>query len=163
QRRSFRTQPHPETRNAPRRPLFQSWKRRTPPFQLAHLYRENRHRERGRSRRDCHATILLRMSIEFHLEKTAGKARTARLHPPHAAIATPVFMPVGTVASVKGVPQDTLEDLGAQIILGNTYHLYLRPSVETVRKLGGLHGFMSWNRAILTDSGGFQVFSLSEL
>ncbi len=72
-------------------------------------------------------------------------------------------MPVGTVASVKGVPQDLLEDLGAQIILGNTYHLYLRPGIETVRKLGGLHGFMSWDRAILTDSGGFQVFSLSEL
>ncbi len=72
-------------------------------------------------------------------------------------------MPVGTVATVKGVPQDIVEDLGAQIILGNTYHLYLRPGVETVRKMGGLHGFMSWNRAILTDSGGFQVFSLSEL
>ena len=72
-------------------------------------------------------------------------------------------MPVGTVASVKGVPQDTLEELGAQIILGNTYHLYLRPGIETVRRMGGLHGFMSWNRAILTDSGGFQVFSLSEL
>jgi len=72
-------------------------------------------------------------------------------------------MPVGTVASVKAVPQDILEDLGAQIILGNTYHLYLRPGVETVRRMGGLHGFMSWDRAILTDSGGFQVFSLSEL
>jgi len=82
---------------------------------------------------------------------------------PHGEIQTPVFMPVGTVASVKGVPQDVLEELGAQIILGNTYHLYLRPGVETVRKMGGLHGFMSWNRAILTDSGGFQVFSLSEL
>jgi len=103
------------------------------------------------------------MSIEFHIEKTADKARTAKLRTPHAEIATPVFMPVGTGASVKGVPQDILEDLGAQIILGNTYHLYLRPGVETVRKLGGLHRFMSWNRAILTDSGGFQVFSLSEL
>src|SRR5215472_9271023 len=72
-------------------------------------------------------------------------------------------MPVGTVASVQGVGQDLLEGLGAQIILGNTYHLYLRPGVETVRKMGGLHGFMSWRRAILTDSGGFQVFSLSEL
>ena len=72
-------------------------------------------------------------------------------------------MPVGTVASVKGVPQDTLEELGAQIILGNTYHLYLRPGIETVRQMGGLHGFMSWRRAILTDSGGFQVFSLNEL
>src|SRR5205823_4429328 len=81
----------------------------------------------------------------------------------HGEIETPVFMPVGTLASVKGVPQDVLEELGVQILLGNTYHLYLRPGVETVRKMGGLHGFMSWNRAILTDSGGFQVFSLNEL
>src|SRR6476660_3623279 len=72
-------------------------------------------------------------------------------------------MPVGTAGTVKAVPQDILEDLGAQIILGNTYHLYLRPGHELVRKLGGLHKFMSWNRALLTDSGGFQVFSLSEL
>jgi queuine tRNA-ribosyltransferase len=72
-------------------------------------------------------------------------------------------MPVGTVASVKGVPQDILEDLDVQILLGNTYHLYLRPGVETVRRIGGLHGFMAWPRAILTDSGGFQVFSLNEL
>jgi len=72
-------------------------------------------------------------------------------------------MPVGTVASVKGVPQDVLEELGVEILLGNTYHLYLRPGVEQVRKLGGLHRFMSWSRAILTDSGGFQVFSLSDL
>jgi queuine tRNA-ribosyltransferase len=70
---------------------------------------------------------------------------------------------VGTVASVKGVPQDIVEELGAQIILGNTYHLYLRPGVEIVRRMGGLHRFMSWDRALLTDSGGFQVFSLSEL
>ena len=103
------------------------------------------------------------MSVNFQLEKTSGKARTGRLVTPHAVIETPVFMPVGTVATVKGVPQDILEDLGAQIILGNTYHLYLRPGVETVRRMGGLHGFMSWLRAILTDSGGFQVFSLSEL
>jgi len=103
------------------------------------------------------------MSLEFLIEKTSGPGRRGRLRTPHAEIETPVFMPVGTVASVKGVPQDTLEELGAQIILGNTYHLYLRPGVETVRKMGGLHGFMSWNRAILTDSGGFQVFSLSEL
>ena len=103
------------------------------------------------------------MSLEFSIRKTTGQARLGRLVTPHAEIETPVFMPVGTVASVKGVPQDTLEELGAQIILGNTYHLYLRPGVETVRKMGGLHGFMSWKRAILTDSGGFQVFSLSEL
>ncbi len=72
-------------------------------------------------------------------------------------------MPVGTLASVKGVPQDVLEELGVQILLGNTYHLYLRPGVEQVRKLGGLHRFMAWPRAILTDSGGFQVFSLNDL
>jgi queuine tRNA-ribosyltransferase len=72
-------------------------------------------------------------------------------------------MPVGTLGSVKGVPQDVLEELGVQILLGNTYHLYLRPGVETVRKMGGLHRFMAWNRAILTDSGGFQVFSLTDL
>jgi len=103
------------------------------------------------------------MSISFHIDCTRGQGRTGRLFTPHAEIETPVFMPVGTVASVKGVPQDTLEELGAQIILGNTYHLYLRPGVSTVRKLGGLHGFMAWRRAILTDSGGFQVFSLNEL
>jgi queuine tRNA-ribosyltransferase len=103
------------------------------------------------------------MSLSFHIDKTSGKARTGRLLTPHGEVRTPVFMPVGTVASVKGVPQDTLEELGAHIILGNTYHLYLRPGVETVRRMGGLHGFMSWRRSILTDSGGFQVFSLSEL
>src|SRR5580698_416373 len=103
------------------------------------------------------------MSLDFRIKHIAGTARRASLTTPHAEIQTPVFMPVGTVASVKGVPQDTLEELGAHIILGNTYHLYLRPGVETVRKLGGLHGFMSWRRAILTDSGGFQVFSLNEL
>ena len=72
-------------------------------------------------------------------------------------------MPVGTQATVKGVPQDVLEELGVEILLGNTYHLMLRPGVEQIRKLGGLHSFMSWPRAILTDSGGFQVFSLSQL
>ena len=103
------------------------------------------------------------MPLQFQIEKVSGRARAGRMLTPHQEIETPVFMPVGTVASVKGVPQDTLEELGAQIILGNTYHLYLRPGVGTVRRLGGLHGFMSWPRAILTDSGGFQVFSLSEL
>jgi queuine tRNA-ribosyltransferase len=103
------------------------------------------------------------VSISFHIDTTSGKARAARLLTPHAEIETPVFMPVGTLASVKGVPQDTLEELGAKIILGNTYHLYLRPGVETVRRMGGLHRFMAWPRAILTDSGGFQVFSLNEL
>src|SRR5246500_688 len=103
------------------------------------------------------------MALEFSVQKINGKGRSGRLVTPHAEIETPVFMPVGTLASVKAVPQDTLEELGAQIILGNTYHLYLRPGVETVRRLGGLHEFMSWPRAILTDSGGFQVFSLNEL
>jgi queuine tRNA-ribosyltransferase len=103
------------------------------------------------------------MSISFDIDSASGQARLGRLMTPHAEIETPVFMPVGTVGSVKGVPQDILEDVGAQIILGNTYHLYLRPGVATVRKLGGLHGFMAWRRAILTDSGGFQVFSLNEL
>src|SRR5277367_6043986 len=78
-------------------------------------------------------------------------------------VETPVFMPVGTLASVKGVPHDLLEELGVEILLSNTYHLFLRPGVETVRQLGGLHRFMSWDRSILTDSGGFQVFSLNEL
>src|SRR5882672_6387906 len=103
------------------------------------------------------------MSLELLIESRNGPARTGRLHAPHGEIETPVFMPVGTVATVKGVPQDLLEDLGVQILLGNTYHLYLRPGVDTVRGMGGLHGFMSWDRAILTDSGGFQVFSLNEL
>ena len=85
------------------------------------------------------------------------------MHLPHATVDTPVFMPVGTQGTVKGIPQDALDELGVQILLGNTYHLYLRPGVDTVRKMGGLHGFMSWDRAILTDSGGFQVWSLSEL
>lgn len=103
------------------------------------------------------------MSLDFLIETSHAAARTGRLHTPHGEVETPVFMPVGTVASVKGVPQDILEDLGVEILLGNTYHLYLRPGVETVRRMGGLHGFMSWPRAILTDSGGFQVFSLNEL
>ena len=103
------------------------------------------------------------MSIEFKIESETGSGRVGRLLTPHGEIATPVFMPVGTAATVKGVPQDILEELGVQILLGNTYHLYLRPGIEQIRSLGGLHRFMSWDRAILTDSGGFQVFSLSEL
>jgi queuine tRNA-ribosyltransferase len=118
----------------------------------------------GRIRPQLHALLQSQsMSISFDIDSASGQARLGRLMTPHAEIETPVFMPVGTVGSVKGVPQDILEDLGAQIILGNTYHLYLRPGVATVRKLGGLHGFMAWRRAILTDSGGFQVFSLNEL
>ena len=103
------------------------------------------------------------MSIQFKIEATNGAARKGRLITPHGEIETPVFMPVGTLATVKGVSQDILEELDVQVLLGNTYHLYLRPGVEQVRKLGGLHRFMAWPRAILTDSGGFQVFSLNEL
>ena len=80
---------------------------------------------------------------------------------PHGVIETPVFMPVGTTATVKALTQEALEEIGAGIILANTYHLYLRPGHELIRKLGGLHAFMSWRKAILTDSGGYQVFSLA--
>lgn len=97
------------------------------------------------------------------MEAQAGPARLGRIQTPHGAVETPAFMPVGTFGSVKAAPHDMLEELGAQIILSNTYHLYLRPGHELIRSLGGLHKFMSWERAILTDSGGFQVFSLSDL
>jgi len=100
---------------------------------------------------------------QFQLEVTRGSARAGKLVTAHGVVETPVFMPVGTLGSVKGVAPDVLEELGVEILLGNTYHLYLRPGVETVRRMGGLHGFMGWERAILTDSGGFQVFSLNHL
>lgn len=90
-------------------------------------------------------------------------ARLGRLTTPHGVIETPAFMPVGTAATVKGQTQQDLENLDVQILLSNTYHLFLRPGHEVVRKMGGLHKFMAWPRAILTDSGGYQVFSLSEL
>jgi queuine tRNA-ribosyltransferase len=103
------------------------------------------------------------VTLPFNIQAQAGSARQARISTAHGPVETPAFMPVGTAGTVKAVSQDILEDLGAQIILGNTYHLYLRPGHELVRKMGGLHKFMSWERALLTDSGGFQVFSLSEL
>jgi len=134
------------------------------------------------------------MSLEFEIAKTsAGGGRRAQLTLPHGAVQTPVFMPVGTAATVKAVPQETLEGLGprvqgpgprgqeqkqkqkqgqeadsdsgrgAEIILANTYHLYLRPGHELIRRAGGVHRFMSWERPMLTDSGGFQVFSLAKL
>jgi queuine tRNA-ribosyltransferase len=99
----------------------------------------------------------------FQIQAQAGPARAGRISTAHGDVETPAFMPCGTAGTVKAVPQDVLEDLGAQIILGNTYHLYLRPGHELIRGLGGLHKFMSWQRALLTDSGGFQVFSLSGL
>ncbi len=104
------------------------------------------------------------MSSSFEIAKTdPSGARRGRLTTPHGTVETPFFMPVGTQASVKALTQEALEELGAEIILANTYHLYLRPGHELVRRLGGLHQFMSWPRAILTDSGGYQVFSLSGL
>jgi queuine tRNA-ribosyltransferase len=103
------------------------------------------------------------MSLQFSIEARGGDARAGRLITPHGEIRTPVFMPVGTLGSVKGVPQEVLEELGVEILLSNTYHLYLRPGIEQVRQLGGLHRFMGWERGLLTDSGGFQVFSLSQL
>ena len=104
------------------------------------------------------------MSFRFEVLKTDPTgARLGRLKTPHGVIETPAFMPVGTAATVKGLTQDTLESLGVQILLSNTYHLYLRPGHELIRELGGLHSFMSWQHPILTDSGGFQVFSLADL
>ena len=104
------------------------------------------------------------MNFSFEVSKTDHTgARRGRLATPHGTVETPFFMPVGTQATVKGLTQEALEEVGAEIILANTYHLYLRPGHELIRKLGGLHQFMSWPRAILTDSGGFQVFSLSDL
>jgi len=104
------------------------------------------------------------VGLNFNLIHTIDAGgRRAQIHLPHQTVETPVFMPVGTAGTVKAVPQDTVESLGAQIILGNTYHLYLRPGHEPIRRMGGLHRFISWPRAMLTDSGGFQVFSLSGL
>ncbi|MFL5320128.1 MAG: tRNA guanosine(34) transglycosylase Tgt, partial [Myxococcaceae bacterium] len=97
----------------------------------------------------------------LHEDKQTG-ARRGRLHTPHGTIETPIFMPVGTAGSVKAVGPDDLVAMNAQIILGNTYHLMLRPGEQLVSEMGGLHKFISWNRPMLTDSGGFQVFSLSE-
>src|SRR5262245_49013074 len=107
------------------------------------------------------------MNRQFSFSLTAKdpqtRARTGRILTAHGIIETPVFMPVGTQGSVKALTQEMLETLGAAIILGNTYHLYLRPSHTLINELDGLHKFISWERAILTDSGGFQVFSLSPL
>src|SRR6266702_2902226 len=109
------------------------------------------------------------MALAFEISATAQTGgRRAALHLPHGTVQTPVFMPVGTAATVKTVQQETLEHIGsngtgAEIILANTYHLYLRPGHELIRRMGGVHRFMSWPRPMLTDSGGFQVFSLAKL
>lgn len=99
--------------------------------------------------------------LQFQLDTTDGNARRGRLTFPRGTVETPAFMPVGTYGSVKGILPDQIEALGAEIILGNTFHLYLRPGLEVIAQHGGLHGFARWNRPILTDSGGFQVFSLA--
>ncbi len=101
--------------------------------------------------------------IRFTIDATDGKARTGRIAMRRGEIRTPAFMPVGTAATVKAMKPETVRETGADIILGNTYHLMLRPGAERVAKLGGLHGFMNWPRPILTDSGGYQVMSLSDL
>ncbi len=104
------------------------------------------------------------MKFEIIKKDSITKAKTGKLHTAHGLIETPIFMPVGTLGSVKSVHQKELdEDIKAQIILGNTYHLYLRPGIDTLEKAGGLHKFMNWNKPILTDSGGYQVFSLSDI
>ena len=122
---------------------------------------------RDESRRGTHQCVrysesVLRFEVQAVCPETG--ARAGVLHTEHGDVETPVFMPVGTQATVKGIlPRDLQNDLDAKIILGNTYHLFLRPGHDTIRKLGGLHRFMNWPRAILTDSGGFQVFSLNGL
>ena len=98
----------------------------------------------------------------LHVDKNSG-ARRGVIHTPHGDIQTPIFMPVGTQATVKALTPEELKELNAQIILSNTYHLFLRPGHELVKEAGGLHSFMNWDRPILTDSGGFQVFSLAGL
>ncbi|WP_018247762.1 tRNA guanosine(34) transglycosylase Tgt [Orenia marismortui] len=105
------------------------------------------------------------MSFEYTLKKKCKdtKARLGELSTPHGNIETPIFMPVGTKATVKTMTPDELEDINAQIILSNTYHLYLRPGHDLIEEAGGLHKFMNWDKPILTDSGGFQVFSLSDM
>ncbi len=101
--------------------------------------------------------------FEFNLAKRSGNARAGVFHTPHGDIPTPIFAPVGTQAPVKSVTPAQLEDIGAVLVLSNTYHLYLRPGADLVAEMGGLHEFMRWPHPILTDSGGFQVFSLAEM
>src|SRR5688572_28084889 len=101
--------------------------------------------------------------LKFELLKTEGHARRGRMTLNHGVVETPIFMPVGTYGTVKGVMPSSLEEMGAQIILGNTFHLWLRPGMDILRQFGGLHRFEGWTKPILTDSGGFQVWSLGEM
>jgi queuine tRNA-ribosyltransferase len=109
----------------------------------------------------AHVILIARMMSAFDLLASDGRARAGLLHTPHGDVPTPAFMPVGTQATVKAVSPRDLRDLGVPIVLANTYHLYLRPGDERIARLGGLHAFMGWDGPILTDSGGFQVFSLA--
>ncbi|KYM64247.1 tRNA-guanine(34) transglycosylase [Fusobacterium necrophorum subsp. funduliforme] len=106
---------------------------------------------------------MKKLPITYTLESKDGRARAGRIQTPHGEIETPVFMPVGTQATVKAMTKEELDEIGTQIILGNTYHLFLRPGDDVIDRLGGLHSFMNWKKPILTDSGGFQVFSLGAL
>lgn len=106
---------------------------------------------------------MIKEIFELHHKDKDTRARTGVIHLPHGDVETPVFMPVGTKGTVKAVSKDSLEEIGFEIILANTYHLYLRPGADIVHENGGLHGFTKWNKNFLTDSGGFQVFSLSGL
>jgi queuine tRNA-ribosyltransferase len=101
--------------------------------------------------------------LRFEIEAEEGAARAGTLHLPHGTVRTPVFMPVGTAATVKTLTPEEVEGIGATMILNNAYHLFLRPGPEVVRELGGLHRFQHWDRPILTDSGGYQVFSLADI
>ena len=103
------------------------------------------------------------MSFSIHHQDKYSQARLAELTTKHGVIKTPAFMPVGTLANVKAILPKELEQMPVDVILGNTYHLYLRPGDELIKNAGGLHKFMSWRKPILTDSGGYQVFSLSKL
>src|SRR3954464_10917654 len=102
--------------------------------------------------------------IDWHIEATDGSARAGTLRTRRSVVETPVFMPVGTQGALKGIRFESLEDeMDARVILGNTYHLFLRPGIKAIKHFGGLHKFTSWDRSLLTDSGGFQVFSLTHL
>jgi queuine tRNA-ribosyltransferase len=109
------------------------------------------------------ASSFLPGGLQFEVLKTEGHARRGRLTLNHGVVETPIFMPVGTYGTVKGVMPRSLEEMGAQIILGNTFHLWLRPGLDVIRQFGGLHRFEGWTKPILTDSGGFQVWSLGEM
>lgn len=128
--------------STPRSPIFQGYDQHAPHTDLV---------------------TALERDFTFEILASEGAARTGRFHLPHGVVRTPAFMPVGTQATVKTMTPVELEEIGADIILGNTYHLFLRPGHEVVRDLGGLHHFMRWDRPILTDSGGYQVFSLAEI